>query len=1388
MHTLFETLSANIPADRRHALAQGVALPDRTHGAALFADISGFTPLAEELSRELGPRRGAEELSRILNAALDSLIGEVDRYGGSVVGFSGDAITCWFDSDDGLLATTCGWAMQLAFEPFASVVTATGQRQALGMKAAVATGAVRRFLVGDPEIQLIDVLAGSLMDDLAAAEGLAKQGQVMLTPETLGALGNRVQLAREADGLGGARFGAVSGLSTPASPRPWPAVIGDSLPEAEMRRWLLPPLQQRMEGGQVEFIAELRHATALFLRFAGIDYDNDDQAGERLNAFIRWMQRVLARYEAYVLQLTIGDKGSYVYASFGAPLAHEDDPLRAVSAALELIDPPPDLRFIQGIQIGISQGNMRAGNNGGMTRTTYAVQGTEANVAARLMMTAQSGQILVTQRVADQSRARFEFKEPVQITVKGLKRPVMVFTVAAKRETVVRPSLSRGSRNPLVGRHAEQQLLSEALQELVEGVSGTIVIEGEAGIGKSRLLADLHEKARDRSIPFLVGIGDPVERANPYYPWRPVVNDLFALGSDRDVAEMRTRVLETLAIDPRLHERAPLLNTFLPLDLPDNELTALMTGELRASNTRDLVVELLARSTADSPSVLLLEDAHWFDSASWSLAEQVQSRVHSLLIVIATRPLLETEVPGAGQSAAEVARFLASPRVRRVHLSALTPEQTRQLITDRLQVSSVPQPVIDLIVERAEGHPFFSEEIAFALRDKGILTIEDGEARLAAGVGNLRELDFPDTIQGVVTSRLDLLPPEHLLSLKVASVLGRVFPLTTLQRVHPDEIENTKLRAQFDHLERLDITPLETTGPSVAYTFKHVLIQESAYQLLLFSQRAQLHRAVAEALEQEAEVDRATLYPILSHHWGVVSEVSHDDRQAAENAIRYLDKAGEQAIRNYANQEAVRFLTKALDLSEQRQVTIEPSRQALWERRLGEAYLALGNLAETQHHLQRSVEMLGLSASPTPLRLIGRFQLELIRQVLHRAWPARFIGSRPDLAERNSELALAYERLGFVHYFKADAVALLTGGLQILNLSETAGLASRELAGAYATNSYTAGLMGLRRLALAYHKRGRELAERIDDLPSLIWVQIAWGLYNLGVGAWEACAEVFREAEQGARRLQDNRRLEECLTLWGMADYYQGQFDPSLSKFSETYERATSSGNAQGKIWGLFGEAQIRIARGQPLEGVKALTEGFELLEQILDRLEEIRGFGLLARARLYQGEQEAALQAAREASRRIAKLRIPTGYYLLEGYAAAAEVYLRLWEARALPPPDLNTLAVEARRACRALRWFAFFFPIGRPLSSLWQGTLQWQQGRTAKAVRTWRKGLKQADQLRMPYAAAQIHAELGRRLTPDDTSRRIHQEQARELLRSLQASPNTPDSQGRAILARSR
>lgn len=399
--------SAYIPMDRRQALAQNGSLPERTVGVALFADISGFTPLTKALAEELGPKRGAEEVLRHINPVYEALIAELHRYRGAVIGFAGDSITCWFDEnipEEELTgsekpvksvkrALTCALAMQEAMQAFATVTTAGGTPLTIAVKIALAAGPARRFVVGEPTIQRIDTLVGATLDKVAAVEHRTKKGEIAASAELVEILGETAVeiVAWREDEETGSRFAVITGLSQPVAPHPWPDLAADALPPETVKSWLLPPVYERLQGSG-GFLAELRPAVALFIKFGGLDYDRDPQVGDKLDAYIRWVQSVLAHYEGYLLQLTIGDKGSYLYAAFGAPLAHDDDAPRAVAAALDLQNPPAALNFIRQIQMGLSQGRMWSGACGAIDRRAYGVMGAETNMAARLMSRAAPGQ------------------------------------------------------------------------------------------------------------------------------------------------------------------------------------------------------------------------------------------------------------------------------------------------------------------------------------------------------------------------------------------------------------------------------------------------------------------------------------------------------------------------------------------------------------------------------------------------------------------------------------------------------------------------------------------------------------------------------------------------------------------------------------------------------------------------------------------------------------------------------------------------------------------------------------------------------------------------------------------------------------------------------------
>ena len=401
----FDNPEAYMPRDRRRALAAAVELPDRVRGSALFADISGFTPLTETLVEELGSQRGAEEITANLNRVFHAVIEELDRFDGDVIYFSGDAITCWIDGDDGIRAAACALAMQEALGRVGEIRTPAGQVRRLGMKVAVAVGPARRFVVGDPEIQLLDVLAGRIIDQLAAAEQVAKRGEVVLEESALEALEGRVRIGEtRVDEESGRKVGVLRGLTENAPESP-DVQSQYALPAGQVQPWLLPAVYERLSTGRGEFLAELRPATPVFVRFTGIDYDTDDDAIEKLDDFIRRAQRVFEEHGGHLLQLTLGDKGAYLYAIFGSPQAHEDDAARAASATLEILE-LDGVTSARELQVGIAKGRLRSGTYGHAMRRTFVCLGDAVNRAARLMSHAWPGQVLATDDVRSEAEHR----------------------------------------------------------------------------------------------------------------------------------------------------------------------------------------------------------------------------------------------------------------------------------------------------------------------------------------------------------------------------------------------------------------------------------------------------------------------------------------------------------------------------------------------------------------------------------------------------------------------------------------------------------------------------------------------------------------------------------------------------------------------------------------------------------------------------------------------------------------------------------------------------------------------------------------------------------------------------------------------------------------------
>lgn len=894
--------------------------------AVLFADVSGFTPLTERLAGQ--GARGAEELTALMNGYFERMITLLTIVEGDVIKFGGDALFVLFTTREEPLdvavrrAQYAAGTLQEAMAEFHTLASSAGPVH-LRMKIAIGAGEVLAFHIGGIDDRWEYVIAGDPLRQVTAAEKEAKAGDVMLSPE------------------------AAALLARPLAPRPRrpPALPGTLVPDlfqiVPILRCYVPRTVQAVLAAESHtWIGTLRPMSVIFLKVAGLDYTAPSVL-ERLQILLRNVQTTIYHYAGIIARVAVDDKGTTLLILFGAPpFAHEDDALRAVRCALDVqaqtqAGPLHDMGFT--FAIGITTGRVFAGPVGSQTRREYTVMGDTVNLAARLMSKADRGGILCDMATYQQTRNQVLFAALKPVRLKGKRAPVPIFRPLREHGGDSSADLFHASAAPLplAGRKDEVAQIGGLLERLAQGTGQVLIIEGEAGIGKSRLVRELVRLARMRNLSGLVGEGDNIEQQTAYRAWRDIFTRYFDLDTLPDLAarqEQVRRIVQEVA--PEHRERLPLLNDLLPLQFPASSLTATLDPALRQQNLLLLLLALLRSRAQTQPLILVLEDAHWLDSLSWELVMQLARQFlvaeMPLLLVLVTRPL--DDQPLARNHAATL-RAMAQTTVLR--LAALQPEETMHLLTARLNLdaASIPPELADLIHQHAGGNPFFAEELLAALREQGNIDVVPDPAA-PYGVrcvfqGDPRQAiqELPTSVQQLVLARIDRLLPDQQITLKVAAVIGRIFDYLLLRDLLQQHrpLAEERLHRYLDDLIRREITLLHHPAPALAHMFKHVITQEATYQSLLFAQRRTLHRAIAEWYEftyagadfsvlilelaepAKRSVALSPFYELLAYHY------QHAEETAQERQYAWL--AGDQAAARYANTEAIQYLTRALDLT-----------------------------------------------------------------------------------------------------------------------------------------------------------------------------------------------------------------------------------------------------------------------------------------------------------------------------------------------------------------------------------------------------------------------------------------------------------------------------------------
>ena len=652
--------------------------------------------------------------------------------------------------------------------------------------------------------------------------------------------------------------------------------------------------------------ADRRHVTVLFADLSGFTSLAERIDPEDVRAFqnrlFETLNTAVARYDGFVEKFV----GDAVLAVFGAPVAHEDDPERACHAALDMLARCAELslewepcfgRPVQ-LHVGVHTGPVVAGHLGGAAGAAYAVTGDTVNTTARLLSAAEAGAILVSEATQALTRHRFAFEPAGELALRGKAEPIRVhrLTGAGVKGGSARGLAALGLSSPYVGRHDELEQLLAAFDRMRRGRAQVVSLVGEAGIGKSRLLAEM--MARLDADGRLAGVavrhaacsslGEPA-----YGVFGALFREAYRIEPGDSLEVARQKLREVLcglgAREDDADAVAPVLAHVLGLE--GDRAPELDPEQLR----RQIVLAgraLIEWRLHQVPLLIVIEDAHWADSASVDLMRQVVDQLpdRPLMLLLSHRP--DARPPVVTRAAQSVIR-----------LSPLSAAETRELVSAIF--SSAPDVLAqlqDFIATRAGGNPLFVEEVVRNLVARGVLFRQADRWTCTTGCA---DVEVPPSLHGLLLSRVDRLSAEARRVLQEAAVLGQTFdePLLRAASSAPETVT-----LALEALVEADIIQaIERRPGGGRYRFTHGLVREVVYRNLLVARRTEMHGAIGRALEAEVgpRPERLSDLETLAHHWSL----SADKLRGA----RYTIAAGDRARAVYANDDAIRHFERALE-------------------------------------------------------------------------------------------------------------------------------------------------------------------------------------------------------------------------------------------------------------------------------------------------------------------------------------------------------------------------------------------------------------------------------------------------------------------------------------------
>ena len=1110
--------------------------PDATSrevdGSIAFVDISGFTRLSERLAKR--GKVGAEELTDAIGTCFTRLLGVAYANGGGLIKFGGDALLLLFTGDDHpARAAAAAVGMRRELREMGSLA-ASGGRVTLRMSVGVHSGSFNFFLVGSSQREL--VITGPAATETVAMEGTAEAGEIVASAAAAAALPRAVIGAPKGSGFLLRKEPAVAALArAPAERIPDPEALVACIPIAT-REQVLAGLHE----------PEHKRVTVAFIHFDGTDHLIAERGAEAcakaLDDLVSAVQSAADHHGICVLGTDVDKDGGKIILTAGAPTSSGNDEERMLLALRQIMECPYEIP----IRIGVNRGHVFAGDIGPFYRRTYTVMGDAVNLAARLMAKAQPGELIATEQLLDVSRTKFETFPMEPFMVKGKAKPITAFRVGAIHKTTAGEPAGPETASKLVGREHEMEVLLRALGSARRGVGGIVEIAGEPGIGKSRLIEELVTNAGDLTL--VTAACELYQTSTPYAPLAAPLRRLFGIGEldDDDVSAERLRAI-TATLTPHLLPWLPLLGILLDISMPSTPEVDHLDDEFRRTRLEEVAVELLIAALRE-PSLFVFEDVHWLDEASSDLLHRLTGELATLPWLICTT---RRDV-----SDGFVAR---GPLVEVLRPEPLDAAAAAALLDAATEETPLSPHEIEALATRSGGNPLFLKELLAA-------------ARAAGGIEGL-----PDTVEALITARIDRLPPRERTILKRLSVLGQAFRGELARAVVPPELL-TDEQAWDGVVEFIDMDGEDELR------FRHALIRHAAYEGLPYKLRRDLHAQVGETIEREAGDDAEQHAEILSLHFFSAHRFAP--------AWRYSRIAADRARTIYANVEAAEFLERAIE-SSRRGAEVGETEVASVHEALGDVRRRIGDFVRAGHSYAAARRL--TSKEPVVVSRLLQKQADIRHRSARypealrwqrRAWKWVETAEGEAAAKQRAQVAAA---LAGTRTQQGRAKEAIKWGAMAVQEAEKAG-DKDALAHAYFVLDNAYVLLGSWDKA-TFSQRALELYEELEDLWGQGVVLNNLGVYAAWRGQWNEALDLYERGRQAREKIGDavnaaygTMNIGEILSDQGRMD----EAEPLIKKAMRIWKAA---GDRAGVVYAMSALGRLETRRGNYDEALRLLEE-----------------------------------------------------------------------------------------------------------------------------------------------------------------------------------------------------